>query len=178
AAAGCRVCAGAYAGGVAAATRVRRPLLLGHRERLDRRIAAQGVNLARLARELKALLAVPVRDDWNAGQEEGYVDGRRLAQLIASPAERRLFRTERLEPAAQCLVAFLIDCSGSMKQHAESVAMLVDVLARALEMAGVATEILGFTTGAWNGGRALRDWQRAGRPPHPGRLNEACHVVF
>ena len=83
-----------------------------------------------------------------------------------------------MDPVADCLVAFLVDCSGSMKQHAESVAMLVDVLARALEMAGVATEILGFTTGAWNGGRALRDWQRAGRPPHPGRLNETCHVVF
>ena len=35
-------------------------------------------------------------------------------------------------------VGFLIDCSGSMKQHVESVAMLVDVFARALEQAGVA----------------------------------------
>jgi len=175
---GYRVFTRAYDREFAAAALVRRPLLLAHRERLDGRIAGQGVNLARLARELKALLAVPTRDDWDAGQEEGHVDGRRLAQLIASPAERRLFRTERMEPAAQCLVTFLVDCSGSMKQHAESVAMLIDVLARALELAGVATEILGFTTGAWNGGRALRDWQRAGRPPHPGRLNEACHIVF
>ena len=175
---GYRVFTRAYDRELSAATLVRRPLRLEYRERLDRRIAGQGVNLARLARELKALLALPARDDWDSGQEEGHVDGRRLAQLIASPAERRLFRTERMDPAADCLVAFLIDCSGSMKQHVESVAMLVDVLARALEMAGVATEILGFTTGAWNGGRALRDWQRAGRPPHPGRLNETCHVVF
>jgi cobaltochelatase CobT len=58
------------------------------------------------------------------------------------------------------------------------VAVLADVLARALEMAGVACEVLGFTTGAWSGGRAARDWQRAGRPPHPGRLNEALHIVF
>jgi cobaltochelatase CobT len=65
-----------------------------------------------------------------------------------------------------------------MKQHIESVAMLVDVFARALEMADVASEILGFTTGAWNGGRALRDWRRAGKPQHPGRLNEVCHMVF
>lgn len=175
---GYRVFTRAYDREVAAATLVRRPLLLEYRGQLDRRIAGQAVNLARLARELKALLAVPVRDDWEGGQEEGRVDGRRLAQLIASPAERRLFRVERMEPAAQCLVTFLIDCSGSMKQHIESVAMLVDLMARALEMAGVVTEILGFSTGAWNGGRALRDWQRAGRPPRPGRLNEACHIVF
>jgi cobaltochelatase CobT len=56
--------------------------------------------------------------------------------------------------------------------------MLVDVFARALEQAGVTSEVLGFTTGAWNGGRALRDWQRAGKPRHPGRLNERCHLVF
>jgi len=58
------------------------------------------------------------------------------------------------------------------------VAVLADVLARALEMAGVPCEVLGFTTGAWSGGRAARDWQRASRPRHPGRLNEALHIVF
>lgn len=161
-----------------AASLVRKQLLADLRAQLDRRIAAQGVNIARLARELRALLAEPARDGWDGGQEEGHIDGRRLAQLVAAPAERRLFRTERLEPVADCVVSFLIDCSGSMKERAESVAMLVDVLARALEQAGVASEILGFTTGSWNGGRAHRDWLRAGKPAHPGRLNERCHLVF
>ncbi|SEK16505.1 MULTISPECIES: cobalt chelatase [unclassified Variovorax] len=161
-----------------AATLARKEVLADHREKLDRRIAAQGVNIARLARELSALLAEPERDGWDGGQEEGLIDGRRLAQLVASPTERRLFRTERMAPVADCIVTFLIDCSGSMKEHAESVAMMADVFARALEQAGVASEVLGFTTGAWNGGRAQREWVRAGRPPHPGRLNERCHIVF
>ena len=161
-----------------AATLARKEVLEGHREKLDRRIVAQGVNVARLARELRALLAVPERDGWDGAQEEGLIDGRRLAQLVASPTERRLFRIDRMEPIADCIVTFLIDCSGSMKEHAESVAMMVDVFARALEQAGVACEVLGFTTGAWNGGRPQREWVRAGRPPHPGRLNERCHIVF
>jgi cobaltochelatase CobT len=168
----------AYDREVKAASLVPRAQLRTYREQLDLRIAGQGLNVARLARELKLLLAQPQRDGWDSAQEEGYIDGRRLAQLISSPTERRLFRTERVEPVAHCCVSFLIDCSGSMKQHVESVAMLVDVFARALEMAGVASEILGFTTGAWNGGRALRDWRRAGKPQHPGRLNEVCHMVF
>ena len=134
--------------------------------------------MARLARELKALLSQPQRDGWDSAREEGLIDGRRLAQLVASPTERRLFRVEREEPAADCVLGFLIDCSGSMKQHIEAVAMLVDVFVRALEQAGVASEVLGFSTGAWNGGRARRDWQRAGRPAKPGRLNERCHMVF
>jgi len=161
-----------------AATLVRAELLREYREKLDVRIAGQGVNVARLARELRALLAQPAHDGWDSAQEEGLIDGRRIAQLISSPTERRLFRSERAEPIADCVVSWLIDCSGSMKEHAESVAMIVDVFVRALEQAGVASEILGFTTGAWNGGRALRDWQRAGRPAHPGRLNEQCHIVF
>ena len=56
--------------------------------------------------------------------------------------------------------------------------MIVDIFSRALEQAGVTSEVLGFTTGAWNGGRAQRDWLRAGKPRHPGRLNETCHLVF
>ncbi|QNK68587.1 cobaltochelatase CobT-related protein [Variovorax sp. PAMC26660] len=161
-----------------AATLARKEVLADLREKLDRRIAAQGVNIARLARELRALLAEPTRDGWDGGQEEGLIDGRRLAQLVASPTERRLFRTERMEPVADSVVTFLIDCSGSMKEHAESVAMMVDVFARALEQAGVTSEVLGFTTGAWNGGRAQREWVRAGRSAHPGRLNERSHLVF
>jgi cobaltochelatase CobT len=168
----------AYDQELRAGSQVRAALLLEYRERLDKRIAAQGLNITRLARQLKALLAVPAHDGWDDGQEEGRIDGRRLAQLISSPAERRLFRTEHPEPSADAQVSFLIDCSGSMKQHAETVAMLVDVFVRALEQAGVASEVLGFTTGAWHGGRAARDWQREGKPRHPGRLNEVTHLVF
>ncbi|MFI8997921.1 cobalt chelatase [Streptomyces sp. NPDC053542] len=175
---GYRVFTTAYDRERPAAALVRPELLKDFRDRLDRRIADQGVNVPRLARELQLLLAAPARDGWDGGQEAGYVDGRLLPRLITSPTERRLFRTERTAPVADALVTFLIDCSGSMKAHAESVAMLVDVFARALDQAGAACEILGFTTGAWNGGRARRDWLRAGRPPHPGRLNERSHLVF
>lgn len=175
---GYRVFTRAYDREVRAASLVRAALLAEYRDRLDACIAAQGVNVGWLARQLKALLATPQADGWDGAQEDGRIDGRRLARLVASPAERRLFRAERIEPIADCLVTFLIDCSGSMKDQIESVAMIVDVFVRALEMAGVPSEVLGFTTGAWNGGRAQRDWLRAGRPLHPGRLNEVCHLVF
>ena len=136
--AGYRVFTSAHDREVNAATLVRKEQLAEYREQLDRRISAAGINLAHLARDLKSLLAVPVRDGWDGAQEEGHIDGRRLAQLIATPTERRLFRTERREPVADCIVSVLIDCSGSMKEHIESVAVFVDVLVRALEQAGAA----------------------------------------
>ena len=175
---GYRIFTSAYDREHAAGALARPEALAACRERLDALVASQGVNVAKLARELRALLAVPANDGWNSGQEEGRIDGRRLAQLVASPTERRLFRIEHVEPRADCALTFLVDCSGSMKEHIDSVAVLLDVSARALEQAGVACEILGFTTGAWNGGRAQRDWLRAGRPADPGRLNEASHIVF
>jgi cobaltochelatase CobT len=157
---------------------IRAALLREYRERLDNLIAARHINVARLARLLQTSIAVPKRDGWSFGEEEGRIDGRRLAQVIASPDERRVFRRERERPAADCAVSFLIDCSGSMKASIEAVAVMIDVLVRALGMAGVVTEVLGFTTGAWNGGRAQLDWLAKGRPACPGRLNEACHMIF
>lgn len=163
---------------LAPATLLRAPVLAAHRDRLDRRVAAQGANLPRLARALKALFAAPAEDGWDGAQESGRIDGRRIAQLIASPTERRLFRIERDAPQVDAALTLLVDCSGSMKVHAEGVAMLAEILLRAAEQAGLHTELLGFTTGSWQGGRAARDWRRAGRPPHPGRLNEQLHLVF
>ncbi len=157
---------------------VRRALLDDYRRQLDQRIGAQGINVGRLARELSLALSVPTRDGWLSGEEQGRIDGRRLAQVVCAPAERRVFQREQYQLRADSAVSFLIDCSGSMKQHVEHVAMLVDILSRALDRAGVANEILGFTTGAWNGGRPRAEWLARGRPAHPGRLNETCHMVF
>ncbi len=168
----------AYDREIVAAALVRPAQLREYREQLDKRITAQGINVPRLSRQLKAILADPMTDGWDSNQEEGRIDGSKLARLIASPTERRLFRTEQLNLNADCTVTFLIDCSGSMREHAESVAVLVDVFARALELAGAQSEVLGFTTGAWNGGQTQRDWQRLGQPAHPGRLNEVSHLIF
>jgi cobaltochelatase CobT len=157
---------------------VREELLDGYRERIADWVRTEAVNVAMLARKLQGLLCVPERFGHDSGAEEGLLDGTRLGQLIASPTERRLFKTERFEPSAAATLTFLVDCSGSMKEHSEGLAAFLDVLVRALERIEVPCEVLGYTTGAWNGGRALKDWRRAGSPQHPGRLNELSHLVF
>ncbi|MEH6368337.1 MAG: cobalamin biosynthesis protein CobT, partial [Pseudomonas marincola] len=85
---------------------------------------------------------------------------------------------ERERPHSDCCVTLLVDNSGSMRNHIESIALLVDTLSRALELAGAKSEILGFTTGQWNGGRPLKRWRAAGQPANPGRLNELEHRVY
>ena len=176
--AGYRIFTKQYDREVEASKLVRAVQLREYRSQLDESIAKQGINVPRLSRKLAALFAEPVRDGWNFGQEEGYLDGRRLSQLLTSPTERRLFLRERHVPKADCAITFLLDCSGSMKQHTSNVSMLVDIMVRALEQAGVETEVLGFTTNMWNGGRVAKDWLKAQQPEHPGRLNETCHMIF
>ncbi len=168
----------AYDREVAAATLVRAAQLDEYRQRLDSGIAEQGINVQRVARQLSSVLATMQRDGWLYGEEEGRIDGRRLAQLVSSPTERRLFYQERQRPVADCVVSILIDCSGSMRHQIEPVAMLADTLIRALDMIGASSELLGFTTNAWNGGKPYKEWMRQGRPSYPGRLNETCHLVF
>jgi cobaltochelatase CobT len=163
---------------IEAATLVRNALLIEYREKLDKRIQHQGINIRHIARQLAAILCPPQRNGWSFDEEEGHLDGRRLSQLISSPAERRLFCTEQYTPHSDSIVSFLIDCSGSMREHIENITIIIDIMVKALGMAGITSEVLGFTTNAWNGGKAYSDWINTGRPAFPGRLNETCHLIF
>lgn len=148
------------------------------RQQLDDRIKGQGINIHRLSRELAMILSAPELDGWNFGEEEGYIDARRLSRLVTSPDFRQLFRKERHQPKSNCLVTFLLDNSGSMKKHIGSIATLIEIMARALEQAGAKTEILGFTTRSWHGGKAFKEWSATDRSPNPGRLCELEHIIY
>ncbi|MEG1733698.1 MAG: cobalt chelatase [Comamonas sp.] len=164
---------------VAASELIRAVQLAQFREQMDEELARSGLQHAgRLARYLQQRLATSQRDGWKFAQEEGYLDGNRLSQLVTDPQQRAIFKDEMQRPLNETAVTILMDCSGSMKAYAKPLSLLLDVLGRALEMAGVAVEILGFSSQAWNGGRARKQWQRAGRPEFPGRLNERLHIVF
>ena len=173
-----RVFSNAYDETRSLATLVRPAQLREYRERVDRAVAASGVSARSLGRRLTQLFAEPHDDGWEGGRDSGLIDGRRLAQLVATPNERNIFRAEARPPRTDAIVSFLVDCSGSMKAFSEPVAVLLDVFARALELAGVGCEVLGFTTASWNGGRVRRDWNRSGCPRNPGRLNEVRHLVM
>ena len=76
-------------------------------------------------------------------------------------------------------MTLLLDNSGSMRGRPIMVAaMCADILARTLERCGVKVEILGFTTRAWKGGQSREKWLAAGKPAHPGRLNDLRHIIY
>lgn len=136
------------------------------------------MHLNLLVQRLRRALTVYSNPHWVNDQEDGYIDGARLSQLVSNPNERRLFRQAMLTAHTPCSISFLVDCSGSMKHHAETVTLMVDMLSRALEQAGAQTEVLGFSTHAWNGGKPFKRWMARQRPANPGRLNEVSHRIF
>ncbi len=148
------------------------------RQQLDEQIQQSGLNVQRLSRLLQGVFATPHRHGWHSGLTDGYIDGSRLARLITSPDDQAIFKQEAHPPRCHAIITFLLDCSGSMKRHGAMLAILLDTFARAMDKTGIPCEILGFSTRRWNGGRALKDWRRQGKPPAPGRLNETVHFIF
>lgn len=124
--------------------------------------------------------------------------GRLLDQIVRSQAEATSHLARRLREMGvnrHMCASVLIDHSGSLRPKvgepgpvggtvvaADSGAALAAAiavsLAEALEDCGAATELLGFTTGEWKGGKSRLDWINAGSPQRPGRLNDLLHIVY
>jgi cobaltochelatase CobT len=100
----------------------------------------------------------------------------------ARPARERLVsRVAETNPALppHCTMSILIDLSGSMRGNGiQLAAAVLDTCTAALDDLGIATEILGFTTIGWKGGRSRRQWSKLGRPRNPGRLCDLLHIIF
>lgn len=148
-------------------------------QRLDRHVATQERVLRRLARafarRLQARRAHAARRD----VDEGMLDTHRLARLITAPRSAAIFREQEPRPARSTVVALLVDNSRSM--HGRPIlaaAAAADIVSRALERAGVAVEVLGYTTTSLAGGAARAVWESAGSPAYPGRLNALRHIVY
>ena len=153
--------------------------LIRLREMLDDKLDHLRGVIGRLANRLQRQLLARQQRHWEFDLEEGVLDSGRLARVIANPLLPLSFKREKDIEFRDTVVGLLIDNSGSMRgRPIEIAALSADILARTLERCGVKTEILGFTTRAWKGGRAREAWVQAGKPASPGRLNDLRHIVY
>ncbi len=146
---------------------------------LDQQLQSMQGLVARLANKLQRLLMAQQNRTWEFDLEEGILDTARLPRIIIDPMYPLSFKREKDMNFRDTVVTLLLDNSGSMRGRPIMVAaMCADILARTLERCAVKTEILGFTTRAWKGGQSREKWIAAGKPPHPGRLNDLRHIVY
>jgi len=144
-------------------------------DRLDRRAAQRLAH--RLQRQLQRLRL----RRWSFDQEEGLLDARRLARLVGDRPDRRVFRVESQSRVPEAAVTFLVDQSGSMRGEAHQLAaQALDLAVRTLEVCGLSTEVLGYTTvaGKQDHNPVAERWRKSGSPPCLGRLNALRHIIL
>ncbi|MEP7240475.1 MAG: cobaltochelatase subunit CobT [Devosia sp.] len=149
------------------------------RQELDRRRGEYRRDFAKLVAQLQRRLMALQTRSWTFDLEEGLVDASRLDRVIVNPGFADAYKQEEESLFRDTAVTLLIDNSGSMRgKPIEIAATVADMVAAALEQCDITVEILGFTTSAWRGGEAAKDWVRAGHPTDPGRLNDLLHIVY
>ena len=147
------------------------------RQKLDEQMPPP--HLYGLAHGLRRRLMAHRRMRWSFNPETGRLDPARLASFIIKPFATSPFRETVDTPVQDTVISLLLDNSGSMRGHpVMMVALSAEILAQILESCGIKTEILGFTTRAWRGGRAQHTWRHEGKPPHPGasQRTQAHHL--
>ncbi len=153
--------------------------LIRLRQTLDSHIGDLQRSVGRFANRLQRVLMAQQRRSWEFDLEEGQLDTSRLTRVLTDPMMPLTFKQESETPFRDTVVTLLLDNSGSM--HGRSIrvaAVCADILSATLERCGVRIEILGFTTGAWKGGKSREKWVAAGYPPNPGRLNDLRHIIY
>ncbi|MBS3961066.1 MAG: cobaltochelatase subunit CobT [Sandarakinorhabdus sp.] len=146
---------------------------------LDQQLVTLQGAVTKLANRLQRRLMAQQNRSWDFDQEEGLLDSARLTRVVVAPDHALSYKVERDTRFRDTVVTLLIDNSGSMRGRPISIAAIsADIMARTLERCGVKTEILGFTTRAWKGGKSREKWLASGRPAKPGRLNDLRHIIY
>ncbi len=149
------------------------------RELLDQQLQNHHNIITKLANRLQRKLMAKQRRSWQFNLEEGLLDSSNLASVIANPNVPITFKQEVETPFKDTIITILIDNSGSMRGRPIAIAaMTTDIIAQTLERCGLKTEILGFTTRTWKGGKSRELWLANNRPEKPGRLNDIRHIIY
>jgi cobaltochelatase CobT len=146
---------------------------------LDQQLVPLQYATSKLANRLQRKLLAKQNRTWEFDLDEGMLDASRLAQVVVDPMNPLAFKQEKEMQFRDTVVTMLIDSSGSMRGRSITIAtMCADILGRTLERCSVRVEVLGFTTRAWRGGQSRESWIAAGKPSHPGRLNDLRHIIY
>jgi cobaltochelatase CobT len=109
----------------------------------------------------------------------GVLNRKKLTRLVFDPMLDDIWINNREHEYQNTALTILLDNSGSMRGSPIVMsAMACKIIAEILEKFSVKTEIIGFTTVDWKGGRARKAWEMAGRPKNPGRLTELRHIIY
>lgn len=146
---------------------------------LDLRLAKLSKISKKLTIKLKKKLLAKKNSYIEQSQSDGIIDRKKFTQMVIDPFLDSHFIAQKQREYQDTVVSILLDNSGSMRgQPILMSALACEIIATILEKFAVKTEILGFTTVDWKGGKARKMWEAQGRPKNPGRLSDLRHIVY
>lgn len=149
-----------------------------YQQELSEEITKLNIPWGKLTRSYEKIFNTKTLKRWQTTETEGLLDRRYLTRIATAPLDPILYKHPSKKIEALGNVTLLIDCSGSMKDQRLKIATCVDSLVRILDQAQIQTEVLGYSTSTWHGGRPFKEWRGNGEIPNPGRLNERAHWIF
>ena len=149
------------------------------RDQLDLRLAKLSVISKKMTLKLKKKLLskknLPLEFDSN----RGILNRKKLSRLVIDPFLEDIYISQKTHEYQDTALTILLDNSGSMRGNPIVMSALAcEIIASILEKFSVKTEIIGFTTADWKGGRVRKLWETVGAPKNPGRLNELRHIIY
>ncbi len=149
------------------------------RDQLDLRLAKLSSISRKMSLKLKKKL-LSKRDSFlEFDSSRGILDRKKLTRLILDPMQNDVWINSKVHEYQDIALTILLDNSGSMRGNPIVMSALAcEIIAQILEKFFVKTEIIGFTTADWRGGRVRKLWESARRPKNPGRLNELRHIIY
>lgn len=133
----------------------------------------------RLTLKLKQKLIAKQNFTIEPSESQGVLDRKKLTQIVLNPFEKNFFIKENHHNYQNTVITILLDNSGSMRgTPIVMTALACEIIASILQNFSIKTEILGFTTADWRGGKSRKMWERNQKPKNPGRLNDLRHIIY
>ncbi|MFT7087132.1 MAG: cobaltochelatase CobT [Rickettsiales bacterium] len=149
------------------------------RNQFDLKIAKLERISKQLTAKLKRKLLAKKQILFEFDKEEGILDPRKIPQIITNPLSKNNYLTVQENDYQNTILSILIDNSGSMRGTPIVMsAMAAEIITKIFEGFGIKTEILGFTTVDWRGGKSRKLWEESGKPENPGRLSDIRHIIY
>lgn len=149
------------------------------RDQLDLKVAKLNSISKKMTLKLKKKLLSKRNSFLEVGATGGILNRKKLTRLVVDPFVEDIWISNKDHEYQNTCLTILLDNSGSMRGNPIVMsAMACEIIAGILEKFSIKTEIIGFTTADWKGGKARKLWESEGRPKNPGRLNELRHIIY
>ena len=149
------------------------------RNQLDLRINKMNSISKKMRMKLKRKLLSKRNSFLEYDSSRGVLDRKKLTRIIIDSQLQDIWVNNKNHEYQDTALTILLDNSGSMRGNPIIMSALAcEIIADILQNFAVKTEIIGFTTGDWKGGRVRKMWEISNRPENPGRLNELRHIIY